>query len=139
MEAYPERVTQCCSDTHFSKGSDGKLESRLVCLNTASLSNLTRRGGSSSGFLCITLVSLPVEIDLNLGDHTQTRNAKNPNKNGHKKTGLTLSEKLLQDCKTFIHRFDSDRCLQNLNTFNSLQVPPLVAHFRVCHCRFTPR
>ena len=60
------------------------------------------------------LVSLPVAIEANLGDHTQTRNAENPNKNGHKQTRLNLREKLRQDCKTFIHRFDSDRRLQIL-------------------------
>lgn len=63
-------------------------------------------------FSCITLVSLPVEIDPNLGDHRQTRNVENPNENGHKETWLNLGEKLRQDCKTFIHRFDSDRRLQ---------------------------
>jgi hypothetical protein len=63
-------------------------------------------------FSCITLVSLPVEIDLNLGDHTQTGNAENANKTGQERTRLNLREKLRQDCKTFIHRFDSDRRLQ---------------------------
>jgi len=62
---------------------------------------------------CVTLVSLPVEIDPNLGDHTQTRNAREPNENGHKETRLNLRDKLRQDCKTFIHRFDSDRRLQS--------------------------
>jgi len=37
--------------------------------------------GSASSFVrllsCITLVSLPVAIEPNLGDHTQTRNAEN--------------------------------------------------------------
>jgi hypothetical protein len=39
--------------------------------------------------------------------------AKNPNKNGQKQTRLNLREKLRRDCKTFIHRFDSDRRLQS--------------------------
>jgi hypothetical protein len=72
--------------------------------------------GSASSFMrllsCITVVSLPVDIDPNLGDHKETRNVDSPNKNGHKETRLNLREKLRQDCKTFIHRFDSDRRLQ---------------------------
>jgi hypothetical protein len=69
---------------------------------------------------CITPVSLPVERDPNLGEHTRNRNAANPNENGHKETRLNLRDKLRQDCKTFIHRFDSDRRLHNLNKLNSL-------------------
>ena len=63
-------------------------------------------------FSGITMVSLLCKTEPNLGDHKQTRNAENANENGHKKTGLNLGEKLRQDCKTFIHRFDSDRRLQ---------------------------
>jgi hypothetical protein len=80
----------------------------------------TRKQHSSlADFSCITPVSLPVEIDPNLGDHTQTRNAENPNENGHKETRLNLREKLRQDCKTFIHRFDSDRRLQLTSYFST--------------------
>lgn len=59
-------------------------------------------------FSCITRVSLPVDIDPHLGDHTQTRNLESPNKNGHKQTRLNLREELRQDCKTFTHLFDSE-------------------------------
>jgi hypothetical protein len=64
---------------------------------------------------CVTLVSLPVEIDPNLGDHTRTRNAENANENGQKKTSPNWRKQLRQDCKTFIQRFDSDRRLQSLH------------------------
>ena len=74
---------------------------------------------------CITPVSLPIKIDTNLAEHTQTRNAENPNKNGHKETRLNLREEPRQDCKTFIHRFDSDRRLHNLYKLNSLRAHPL--------------
>ena len=63
-------------------------------------------------FSCITLVSLPEERDPSLGDHTRTRNAENANENGQKKTSPNWRKHLRQDCKTFIHRFDSDRRLQ---------------------------
>ena len=63
-------------------------------------------------FSCVTVVSLPIDIDPNLADHTETRNVESPNKNIHKQTRLNLREELRQDCKTFIHRFDSDRRLQ---------------------------
>jgi hypothetical protein len=69
-------------------------------------------------FSCITLVSLSIDKDPNLGDHTQSRNAETHNKTGHTGTRLNLGEKLRQDCKTFIHRFDSDRRLQ-LTLFSS--------------------
>ena len=73
--------------------------------------------GKDVRFSCITVVSLPVDIDTNLGDHKETRNVDSPNKNGQKETRLNLRDKLRQDCKTFIHRFDSDRRLHNLNKF----------------------
>jgi hypothetical protein len=72
-------------------------------------------------FPCITPVSLLIKMDPNLGDHTQTRNFESPNKNGRKQTRLNLREKLRQDCKTFIHRFDSDRRLQN-HTFEVMRL-----------------
>jgi hypothetical protein len=78
---------------------------------------------------CITLVLLPVEIDPNLGDQRQTRNVENPNENGHNETRLNLREKPRQDCKTFIHRFDSDRRLQLTNTLNSLRARPALGFF----------
>ena len=66
-------------------------------------------------FSGITVVSLLCKTEPNLGDHTQTRNAENANINGHKQTRHNLRERLRQDCKTFIHRFDSDRRLQILS------------------------
>jgi tetratricopeptide (TPR) repeat protein len=68
----------------------------------------------------ITAVSQLVKTDRILGDHMQSRNAENPNKNGHKETRQNLREKPRLDCKTFIHRFDSDRRLQlsSITTFN---------------------
>jgi len=65
-------------------------------------------------FSGITMVSLLCKTEPNLGDHTPTRNAETPRKNEHKNTPLNLREELRQDCKTFIHRFDSDRRLQIL-------------------------
>ena len=84
-------------------------------------------------FSCITLVSLPVEIDPNLGDHMRTRNAENANENGPKKTSPNSRKQLRQDCKIFIHRFDSDRRLQNLNIFNRGLARSLDAAFRLSH------
>ena len=72
-------------------------------------------------FLVSLLYHLPVKTDPNLGNRTQTRNAENANKNGHKQTRLNLRETLRQDCKTFIHRFDSDRRLQYLKKVNGLR------------------
>src|SRR5207237_774283 len=72
---------------------------------------LSARPIAAYEFSGITMVSLLCKTEPNLGDHTQTRNAENANENGHKKTELNLGEKLRQDCKTFIHRFDSDRRL----------------------------
>jgi hypothetical protein len=40
------------------------------------------------------LVSLPVQIRLNLGNHTRTRNGENAYEKGHKKPGLNLREAL---------------------------------------------
>src|SRR5438067_117165 len=96
-------------------------------------------------FSGITVVSLLCKTEPNLGDHTQTNNAENANENGHNKTGLNLREKLRQDCKTFIHRFDSDRRLQSFSIFlqhkliqawPSRGLPPKVAN--ACLVSFAP-
>ena len=67
---------------------------------------------------CITPVSLLGKIDPNLGDHSQTRNVENANKNGPTRTRANLRENPIYICKTFIHRFDSDRRLQHPNKLN---------------------
>jgi len=89
---------------------------------------------SRGSFSCVTLVSLPVEIDPNLGDHTQTRNAENPNKNGHKGTRLDLRERLRQDCKPLFIGSIPIAASNHLNPFDSLQVPPRLCFF-VCFTR----
>src|SRR5437867_12488803 len=60
----------------------------------------------------VTVGSLPVTTGPHLADHAQTRNVRNANKNGHKRTDRNLRENVVRLCKTFIHRFDSDRRLQ---------------------------
>src|SRR5258705_11710324 len=60
----------------------------------------------------VTGGSLPVTTGPNLADHAQTRNVRDANKNGHKRTDRNLHENDARLCKTFIHRFDSDRRLQ---------------------------
>jgi hypothetical protein len=52
------------------------------------------------------------ETAPNLGEHTLTGNVGNANKNARNSIHQNLSEQTLRDCKTFIHRFDSDRRLQ---------------------------
>ena len=60
----------------------------------------------------VTVGSLLIKTDPNSSDQAQTRNAQIANKNEHKRTSRNLRENASYFCKTFIHRFDSDRRLQ---------------------------
>jgi len=85
----------------------------------------------------VTVGSLPVTPGPHLADHAQTRNVRNANKNGHKRTDRNLCENVVRLCKTFIHRFDSDRRLQStqqLRDTYKLSEKPTVVKNVVSRC-----
>ena len=86
---------------------------------------------------CITVVSLLRDTGPNPGEQAHSRNVEMSNKRAYKSTQLNFGEQAFQYCKTFIHRFDSDRRLQNLNIFNSLRVTQLAADFHEYHSGIT--
>ena len=77
----------------------------------------------------VTVGSLPVTTGPHLADYVQTRKVSNANNNGHKRTDPNLRENVVRFCKTFIHRFDSDRRLQLLKYVNNLRIPTKSAIF----------
>jgi len=61
---------------------------------------------------CITLVTQQGAAAAKLGKRTLTRVHEKPNKKAQLGTAVISGEQAFRDCKTFIHRFDSDRRLQ---------------------------
>ena len=83
----------------------------------------------AASFSWVTCGSLPGETVPNLGEHTHSGNVGNTNETPRASIYQNSREQPFRDCKTFIHRFDSDRRLHNLNKPNNLGLRPLFKNF----------